>query len=137
MMRKKGKGTVYRDSGAKRARRQVRPCLRGDGDGDPRRADDPDREVKDQPHLFGILDRINGLGLELLSVQAFSEDAHSSAEVVGELKPLTGTLTTSPAAYSPGVRGRVLPEVHLLRGHALLAVAGIILRWEGFDPLGS
>jgi hypothetical protein len=27
-------------------------------------------EVIDQPHLFGILDRINGLGLELLSVQA-------------------------------------------------------------------
>jgi hypothetical protein len=39
-------------------------------------------EVKDQPHLFGILDRINGLGLELLSVQAFSEDAHPSAEVI-------------------------------------------------------
>jgi hypothetical protein len=27
-------------------------------------------EVKDQPHLFGILDRLNGLGLELLSVEA-------------------------------------------------------------------
>ena len=39
-------------------------------------------EVKDQPHLFGILDRLNSLGLELLSVQAFSEDAHPSAEVV-------------------------------------------------------
>ena len=39
-------------------------------------------EVKDQPHLFGILDRINGLGLELLSVQALSEDAHPSAEVI-------------------------------------------------------
>jgi hypothetical protein len=25
-------------------------------------------EVKDQPHLFGILDRINGSGLVLLSV---------------------------------------------------------------------
>ena len=30
-------------------------------------------EVVDQPHLFGILDRINGLGLELLSVQAMPE----------------------------------------------------------------
>jgi hypothetical protein len=29
-------------------------------------------EVRDQPHLFGILQRINGLGLELLSVQALS-----------------------------------------------------------------
>ena len=27
-------------------------------------------EVKDQPHLFGILDRLNALGLVLLSVQA-------------------------------------------------------------------
>ena len=37
-------------------------------------------EIIDQPHLFGILDRINGLGLELLSVQALPEDAHPSAE---------------------------------------------------------
>jgi hypothetical protein len=39
-------------------------------------------EVKDQPHLFGILDRLNSLGLELLSVQALSEEAHPSAEVI-------------------------------------------------------
>jgi hypothetical protein len=39
-------------------------------------------EVNDQPHLFGILDRLNSLGLELLSVQALSEDAHPSAEVI-------------------------------------------------------
>ena len=38
-------------------------------------------EVIDQPHLHGILARINGLGLELLSVQALPEDAHPS--VVG------------------------------------------------------
>ena len=37
-------------------------------------------EVKDQPHLFGILDRINGLGLELLSVEALSEETRSSGE---------------------------------------------------------
>ena len=37
-------------------------------------------EVKDQPHLFGILDRLNALGLVLLSVQAISEAAHPSAE---------------------------------------------------------
>jgi outer membrane PBP1 activator LpoA protein len=29
-------------------------------------------EVKDQPHLFGILQRLNDLGLELLSVQVLS-----------------------------------------------------------------
>jgi hypothetical protein len=33
-------------------------------------------EIIDQPHLHGILDRINGLGLQLLSVHAFLEDAH-------------------------------------------------------------
>jgi outer membrane PBP1 activator LpoA protein len=32
-------------------------------------------EMEDQPHLFGILRRINGLGLELLSVEALSEEA--------------------------------------------------------------
>jgi hypothetical protein len=32
-------------------------------------------EVKDQPHLFGILERINGLGLELLRVEALSGEA--------------------------------------------------------------
>jgi hypothetical protein len=37
-------------------------------------------EVKDQPHLFGILARMNALGLVLLSVQALSEAAYLSAE---------------------------------------------------------
>ena len=37
-------------------------------------------EMADQPHLFGVLERINGLGLELLSVQAVSEDATLSAQ---------------------------------------------------------
>jgi hypothetical protein len=36
-------------------------------------------EVIDQPQLYGILDRINGLGLQLLSVQALPEDARQSA----------------------------------------------------------
>jgi hypothetical protein len=31
--------------------------------------------VKDQPHLYGILQRLNGLGLELLSVQSLSNSA--------------------------------------------------------------
>ena len=35
--------------------------------------------IVDQPHLYGILERINGLGLELLSVEALPEGAHSSA----------------------------------------------------------
>ena len=44
-------------------------------------------EVIDQPHLYGILDRINGLGLKLLSVQALPEDVHPSAERNREPKP--------------------------------------------------
>jgi hypothetical protein len=43
-------------------------------------------EIIDQPHLFGILDRINGLGLQLLSVQLLPEDAHWDAEGERELK---------------------------------------------------
>jgi hypothetical protein len=39
-------------------------------------------EVKDQPHLFGILNRLSSLGLELLSVQALSGGAHPSAEEI-------------------------------------------------------
>ena len=39
-------------------------------------------EVVDQPHLFGVLNRLrlNGLGLELLSVQAMPDEDHSSSE---------------------------------------------------------
>ena len=82
MMRKKGKGTVYRIV--------VRSELT---DGYASAFEDMEMEtkngqtiltgeVKDQPHLFGILERLNGLGLELLSVQAFSENAHPIAEVI-------------------------------------------------------
>jgi len=34
----------------------------------------------DQPQLYGILERINGLGLQLLSVQVLPEDANPSFE---------------------------------------------------------
>jgi hypothetical protein len=82
MMRNKGKGTFYRIvirseltnryasafEGMEMETKNGQTILTGD--------------VKDQPHLFGILDRLNSLGLELLSVQAFSEDAHPSAEVI-------------------------------------------------------
>jgi hypothetical protein len=36
-------------------------------------------KIIDQPHLYGILERINGLGLELLSVEALPEGTRSSA----------------------------------------------------------
>jgi hypothetical protein len=37
-------------------------------------------EIIDQPHLHGILERINGLGLELLSVQALPDYARPGTE---------------------------------------------------------
>jgi len=37
-------------------------------------------EIVDQSHLLGILNHVNGLGLQLLSVQALSDDARPNAE---------------------------------------------------------
>ena len=42
--------------------------------------------IIDQPQLYGILERINGLGLELLSVQALPDDAHAGARENRELE---------------------------------------------------
>jgi hypothetical protein len=36
--------------------------------------------IIDQPQLFGILERINSLGLKLLSVEALPKDVHPLAE---------------------------------------------------------
>jgi outer membrane PBP1 activator LpoA protein len=36
-------------------------------------------EVKDQSYLFGVLNRLNGLGLELLSVQVIPDEDYSSS----------------------------------------------------------
>ena len=44
-------------------------------------------EVVDQPHLFGVLNRLNGLGLQLLSVQAMPAEDHSSSERDRDLEP--------------------------------------------------
>jgi hypothetical protein len=82
MMRKKGKGTLYRIV----ARCELTDRYASDFEGMEMETKNGQTilsgEVKDQPHLFGILDRLNSLGLELLSVQALSEDAHPSAEVI-------------------------------------------------------
>jgi hypothetical protein len=42
-------------------------------------------KVEDQPHLFGILDRLNGLGLQLLSVEVLSDDAYPGARRAADL----------------------------------------------------
>jgi hypothetical protein len=45
-------------------------------------------KIVDQPHLHGILDRINGLGLELLSVEALPDYAHPVPESKREQEEL-------------------------------------------------
>ena len=99
MMRKKGKGTVYRlvvrselseryaaaFEGMKLETKDGQTILFG--------------EIIDQPHLFGILDRINGLGLKLLSVQALPEDAPSNAE--GEQRELKAAYQTQKQTLAP------------------------------------
>jgi len=70
MVRKKGKGTVYRIV----VRSELGDRYASAFEGMRMETQDGQTiligEVIDQPHLFGILDRINGLGLKLLSVQA-------------------------------------------------------------------
>ena len=36
----------------------------------------------DQPHLYGILERLNGLGVELLSVDALPENTRTSVREI-------------------------------------------------------
>lgn len=98
-MRKKSKGTVYRVvvrselseryaaafEGMKLETKDGQTILFG--------------EIIDQPHLFGILDRINGLGLKLLSVQALPEDAPSNAE--GEQRELKAAYETQKQTLAP------------------------------------
>jgi len=43
-------------------------------------------KIIDQPHLYGILERINGLGLELLSVECLPEGTQDD---VGSSSPRT------------------------------------------------
>ena len=56
-------------------------------------------EIIDQAHLFGMLDRINGLGLELLSVQILPDDAHSNAE--GGERELKAAYETQKQSLAP------------------------------------
>jgi hypothetical protein len=43
-------------------------------------------KIIDQPHLYGILDRLSGMGLELLSVQCLPEGTRDEA---GSSPPVT------------------------------------------------
>ena len=81
-MHKKGKGTVYCIVARSELTNRYASAFEGMEMETKEGQTILSGEVKDQPHLFGILDRLNSLGLELLSVQALSEDAHPSAEVI-------------------------------------------------------
>jgi hypothetical protein len=82
MMRKKGKGTVYRIMVQSELTDRYASAFEGMEMETKNGQTILSGEVKDQPHLFGILERLNSLGLELLSVQDLSADAHPSAEVI-------------------------------------------------------
>jgi hypothetical protein len=53
-------------------------------------------EIIDQSHLFGILNRIHGLGLRLLSVQALPDDSHPDAGRGRELRAASETQGQMP-----------------------------------------
>ena len=76
----KGTGKVYRIV----ARSELGDRYAADFEGMQMQTKDGDTiltgEIIDQAHLFGILNRLKVLGLELLSVQALSEDANPSTE---------------------------------------------------------
>ena len=82
----KGTGTVYRIV----VRRELDPAFAAAFEGMEMETKDGDTiltgKIIDQPHLHGILDRINGLGLRLLSVQALPDDAKPSPTVSREPK---------------------------------------------------
>ena len=82
MLRKKGKGKVYRIVVRSELTDRYASAFEGMEMETKNGQTILSGEVKDQAHLFGILERLNSLGLELLSVQALKEDAHRSAEVI-------------------------------------------------------
>jgi len=99
MMRNKGKGTLYRLV----VRSELSERYAAAFEGMMLETKDGQTilfaEIIDQPHLFGILDRINGLGLKLLSVQALPEDAPSNAE--GEQRELKAAYQTHKQTLAP------------------------------------
>ena len=78
-MMRRGTGRVYRIV----VRSELSEAYAVAFDGMEMEASDGDTiltgRIIDQPQLYGILERINGLGLELLSVQALPGDASPSA----------------------------------------------------------
>jgi hypothetical protein len=91
MMRKKGTRTHYRIV----ARSELDDSYATDFDGMQMETKDGETiligEIIDQPHLFGILERINGLGMQLLSVQALPDDGHPNADGERELQAASET----------------------------------------------
>ncbi len=53
-------------------------------------------DLVDQSHLFGVLDRINGLGLQLLSVQPLEDDGRPNADGGRELEAASEARRRAP-----------------------------------------
>jgi hypothetical protein len=53
-------------------------------------------EVKDQAQLYGLLDRLRDLGLELISVQPQTEPDQSEAATVQSSSAMAGSVQASP-----------------------------------------
>ena len=87
-------------------------------------------EIRDQSHLYGILDRVRSLGLELVSVEPFRTDQagdqdertrarHAEHEVMGPSSPAAARRRCGPAPAAGRDHG--LPGVIGPRpGHGLL-----------------
>jgi hypothetical protein len=103
MLRKKGKGTLYRIVVRSELSDRYASAFEGMEMQTKNGQTILSGEVKDQPHLFGILERLNSLGLELLSVQAFSEDAHPIAEVMRAKATNRDPNHLTGEAYSPNL----------------------------------
>src|SRR5215204_2540908 len=76
-------------------------------------------EVVDQSHLHGILNRINALGLELVSLQPVSENPKKGAERLadestdpGEPRDVTG-VTLADGGVNPCIQGPLFHPYNL------------------------
>jgi hypothetical protein len=81
MMRRRSTGTVYRIV----VRSELSDTYAEAFEGMAMETEDGETiltgEIIDQPHLHGILDRVNGLGLELLSVEALPDYVYPGPEI--------------------------------------------------------
>ena len=128
-MMRKGKGTVYRIVVRSELGDRYASAFEG------MRMETQDGQtiltglVKDQPHLFGVLDCINGLGLELLSVQALPEDSQRTPPTMRVLVAFEDVRSVYSDIFARAIR---LQRPRLdVRSSVLKELEGDLVR---FDP---